>query len=151
MGTASLSVKEITFLSDGTFHSAGSTGVISVSQGGGSTASAAAHRQAEGAGNYRVNGFELELKYNNGQAVKERILAPSDNDMGLLVITDIDQEGADGPIEGAIPEVLVGELLEERSFQGCGLERQALADASIGHLYGVIPYSKGGLDQRSRR
>ncbi len=86
MGTASLSVKEITFLSDGTFHSAGSTGVISVSQGGGSTASAAAHRQAEGAGNYRVNGFELELKYNNGQAVKERILAPSDNDMGLLVI-----------------------------------------------------------------
>lgn len=86
MGTASLSVKEITFLSDGTFRSAGSTGVISVSQGGGSTASAAANRQTEGAGRYRINGFELELRYNNGPIVKERILAPSDNDMGLIVI-----------------------------------------------------------------
>jgi len=81
LGTASLSISQLTFYRNGTFSTSRSSSVNSTT----SASSASAYRNSGGAGQYNITGYDLELRYNTGQVVKTRILAPSD-DADLLVI-----------------------------------------------------------------
>lgn len=87
LSTMALSVDNITFLPDGTFVTSGSTGVSSTSSTGGTTVTSTGYGTRGGSGRFRIDGYQLELTYNNGKVVREKMLAPSD-DMDLLVIGD---------------------------------------------------------------
>lgn len=79
--TSALSVDDITFFSNGTFTHSGSTGIISPGAAGSTTA----YGSRGGSGHFKVTGYQLELDYDNGKVVREKILAPS-ADPDLLVI-----------------------------------------------------------------
>jgi hypothetical protein len=82
LGTASLTVSEVTFFPNGTFSSSRTSAINSTTTG----SSASAYRNAGGSGRYAINGYNLQLNYSNGQAITTKVLAPAGNDADLLVI-----------------------------------------------------------------
>jgi hypothetical protein len=82
LGTVAIAITDMTFYANGTFSGSRSAGVNSTT----AASSASAYRTGSGAGHYRLNGYDLELQYQNGQTIRTKIVAPSDGDLDLLVI-----------------------------------------------------------------